>query len=88
MTSFINAFGLASVLTAMFALRYRFWRSPILLGAYFCFFFAMEWLVSAYYLPPDALGSEIGYVCLGLTAPMLGVIYGVNRYEQANGEDP
>ena len=83
MTPIINALGLASVLTAGFALRFRYWRSPKVLVAYFSFFFALEVVASTWLLPPDAFGVEIGVVCLVLTALITGVIYGLHRYEKA-----
>jgi hypothetical protein len=87
MTPWINGFGLATVLTALFALRYRYWRSPRVLISYFSFFFVVELGVSHWMLPPGAFGPEVGLVCLAVGALVMAAIYGLHRYENAVGED-
>ena len=87
MTPWINATGIAAVLTALFSLRYRLWRSPRVLFAYFGFFFVVEFVVAAWILPEDTFGSALGWVCLAIASLVVIATYGVDRYERANGED-
>jgi hypothetical protein len=87
MTPWINAIGLTTLLTALFAMRYRFWRSPKVLAAYFGFFLVIELVVSHWVLPPDALGPELGIVCLFVAVLVCAAIYGLNWYEKSTGED-
>ena len=87
MTPWINAVGIAAVLTALFALRFRTWRSPRLLSLYFIFFFSIEFTVARVVLPPDAFGPEVGFVCLGISALVAMAIVGVDWYERQNGEN-
>ena len=87
MTPWINATGVASVLTALFAMRYRVWRAPKTLAVYFVFFFLIELGVAYWWIPEGALGPEIGAVCLVLAALVSAAIFGIDRYEKATGED-
>ena len=87
MTAWINATGIATVLTALFALRFRTWRSPRILALYFIFFFSVEFAVTHWLLPEDAFGPEIGFVCLGISALVFAAIAGLDWYERQNGED-
>ena len=87
MAPWINGFGLATLLTALFALRYRYWRSPRILVSYFSFFLILELIVSVKILPPGALGPEVGLVCLGVGAMVIAAIIGLHRYEVEVGED-
>ena len=82
MVAFINATGFASLLTALFAMRFRFWGSPLILVAYFAVFFGLEIAVSLWVLPPDAFGPEIGILCLCLTVVVSAAVYGLRRYER------
>ena len=86
MTSLINATGVASILTALFALRYRYWRSPRYLGLYFAFFFGLEFGASAWLLPKGAFGPELGVICLSLAALVCVAIVLVVRYERSTGQ--
>ena len=87
MTPWINANGIAGVLTALFAMRYRVWRSPKTLILYFGFFFGVELAVSHWLLPPDAFGPEVGIVCLCVGVLVCAAIYGIDKVEKASGED-
>ena len=87
MTAWINAAGIATVLTALFALRFRSWRNPGVLLMYFGFFFSTEFVVAQFILPPQAFGPEVGFVCLGISALTAAAIYGIDRYEKSTGED-
>ena len=86
MTSLLNAAGIASVLTALFALRYRDWASRRFLFAYYWVIFGLEFVLSWKFLPPGAFGPEVGVVCLALTVLVCAAIYGVKRYERNQGQ--
>ncbi|MBK7952044.1 MAG: hypothetical protein IPK00_25670 [Deltaproteobacteria bacterium] len=84
--SLVNPVGVGLLLSALYMLRYRAWRRPILVVAYFAFFTSLEWVAAHYFLPPDALPSVIGWLCLGLTVPVLVATWLVWRQEQRHGE--
>ena len=86
MTPWINASGIAAVLTALFALRFRTWRQPRMLLLYFLFFFTTEFVVGKWVLPPNAFGPEVGVVCLVISALTTVAIYGIDRYEKSTGQ--
>jgi hypothetical protein len=77
----LNGFTFALLLTSLFVLRFRGWRRPALVAAYFIFFAALEMTTSHYLLPPGAIGPELAWVCLGLTVPVWISIYLVWRHE-------
>jgi len=86
MESIINPLGVALLLASLYMLRFRAWRRPILVVAYFSFFASLEWIAARYFLPPDALPAAIGYLCLALTVPVLAATFLVWRQEQRQGE--
>ena len=85
MVELTNAFAVALVLTAVFAFRFRYWRSPGVMAAYFAFFFAAEWVAGRFFFPPGALGIEIAWVSFALTPPVVVAIVLVDRYERRHG---
>ncbi len=84
--SIVNPLGFGLLLTALYMLRFRGWRRPRFLLAYFAFFTGLEWLAIHYFLPPDALPAAIGYLCLFLTLPVLVATAFVWRQEQIQRE--
>ena len=58
----------------------------MLVVAYFTFFMSLEWIAARYFMPPGALPNEVGYVCLGLTLPVLVATFLVWRHEQQQHE--
>jgi hypothetical protein len=86
MDSVLNGFSFALLLTSLFVLRFRGWKRPGLVVIYFLFFLVLEISASHYFLPPDAVGPGLGYVCLGLTVPVLIAAYLVWRHERQHGE--
>jgi len=64
-------FSVALVLTAMFAFRFRGWERPLRLFGYFALFLALEGVSAKFLLPPNVFGSEVGWVCLGLSVPFI-----------------
>ncbi len=75
MTQLFVSFSMAAAMTAVFAFRFQTWRRPWLLVAYFVFFFVAEWSCEAMFLPPDALGVEVGVLCLVLAVIFVGVTW-------------
>lgn len=86
MDSVLNGFSFALLLTSLFVLRFRAWKRPALVVIYFLFFLVLEVAASHYFLRPDAIGPVLGYVCLGLTAPVLVAAYLVFRHERQHDE--
>jgi succinate-acetate transporter protein len=79
----LNGFAFAVLLTSLFVLRFRGWKRPRFVVAYFVFFAALEMLASHFFLPPGAIGPELAWVCFGLTLPVSIATYLVWRYEKA-----
>lgn len=86
MVDIINALGLATLLTAGFALRFRYWRNPKVLVVYFAVFLVVEWIAGHYFIPPAALGLEVGLVSFALTVPMIGGILFFDSRERRDSE--
>ncbi len=87
MESIVNPLGVGLLLASLYMLRFRAWRRPILVVAYFAFFASLEWVAARYFLPPDALPSTIGWLCLGLTVPVLVATFLVRRQELLYGNE-
>ncbi|MHA7837665.1 MAG: hypothetical protein ACX98W_09425 [bacterium] len=77
----LNGLTFALLLTSLFILRFRGWKRPGLVVAYFVFFAALEMAASHYLLPPGAIGPELAWVCLGLSVPIWVSIVLVWRHE-------
>ena len=75
MTQCFVAFAIAAAMTSIFAFRFQTWRRTKLLVGYFALFFVAELVCENLWLPPDALGIEVGFVCLGLAVIFCGVIW-------------
>lgn len=86
MESLVNPLGVGLLLAALYMLRFRAWRRPALVVAYFAFFTTLEWVAARYFLPPGALPETIGWVCLGLTVPVLVATWLVRRHEHNQHE--
>jgi len=71
MDSLVNPIGFGALLTALYVLRFRAWRRPVLVVAYFAFFATLEWLAARFFMPPGALPDAVGWLCFGLTVPVL-----------------
>jgi hypothetical protein len=82
MHSVINGLAFTLLLTSLFVLRFRGWKRPVMVGVYFVFFFVLEVSASHFFLPPDAFGPGLAYVCFGLTVPVAIATYLVYRHEQ------
>jgi len=81
----LNGFAFALLLTSLFVLRFRGWKRPGLVLAYFLFFATLEMVASRFFLPPGAIGTELAWVCLGLTLPVWVAAGLLWRHERAQG---
>jgi hypothetical protein len=82
----LNPVAFAILLTSLYVLRFRAWRSPAVVMLYFGFFVTLEIVASHYFLPVGAFGPGLGYVCLGLTVPVMVAVYLIWRHEQRQAE--
>lgn len=80
----LNPIAFATLLTALYVLRFRGWQRPFAVAAYFAFFGALE-LAAARVLPPDVFGSAFWILCLGLSVPVLLAAFFVWRAERRHG---
>jgi hypothetical protein len=87
MESIVNGFAFALLLTSLYVLRFRAWKTPGVVAAYLAFFLALEIFASHYFLPPGAFGFGLAIVCFGLTIPVLIAAFLVWRHEKRHGED-
>ncbi len=86
MSSLVNPVGVGLLLASLYMLRFRAWRRPIVVVVYFAFFTTLEWIAAHYFLPPGALPNAIGWLCLGLTVPVLVATFLVRRHERMQNE--
>ena len=82
MESILNPIAFSILLTSLFVLRFRGWRRPALVVAYFVFFAVLEIVATRFFLPPGAFGPGLGYLCLALTVPVLIAVGLLRRLEQ------
>jgi hypothetical protein len=87
MLALLNAFGFALLLTSLFVLRFRYWDRSGLVMVYFASFFVLEFVTSHYFIPEGAIGPGVGFICLGLTAPVWVAIFLVRRHEQRHARE-
>lgn len=88
MTDLVNALGLGWLLASLYMLRFRAWRRPILVVAYFAFFTTLEWIAAHHFMPPGALPDVVGWLCLGLSVPVVVATWLVRRAEQRAAKIP
>lgn len=86
MESLMNGLSFSLLLTSLWILRFRGWKRPYAVLAYFAFFFVLEVGTSHYLMPPGAFGSGLAVVCFGLTVPVLVAAFLVWRHEVRNFE--
>ena len=85
MHAIFTAFAVASLFTAVFALKFRYWGRPKLLACYWALFAGLEWVLHAHFIPPDAFGDWLGILCSALTVPVVIAIILLHRHEQRKG---
>ena len=86
MESILGGFAFALLLTSLYTLRFRGWRHPGRVAAYFAFFLVVEGVATRFFLPPGAFGPGFAWLCLFLTVPVLVAAWLVRRHERAHGE--
>ena len=84
MESVLNPLAFATLLTALYVLRFRGWKRPVAVVGYFLFFAALE-IGATQLLPPGAFGPGLGILCLALAVPVLVAAYLVWRQEERQG---
>ena len=82
----LTAVATAGLFTAVFALKFRYWKRPYVLMGSFGFFGALEWICHVYLLPPGAFGPWLYMLCFALTVPVVIAIVLLNRHEQSMNE--
>ena len=85
MASILNPIAFATLLTALFVLRFRGWNRPLAVVGYFVFFAALE-IGATRLLPPGAFGPGLGFLCLALAVPVLIAAGFVWRQEKRQDE--
>lgn len=85
---FFVSLSVALAFTLLFGFRHGAWRRPRYLLGYFAFFFALEWAAEAWLIPPQALGHEVAYVCLGISALCLIALFITRRVERDADREP
>ena len=91
--SIVSAIAAAYLLTAIFALKFQYWKRPGLLAIYFIGFGTLEWVAFHYLIPKDAFGPWLTRLSFFLGTVVIIAIILVHRYEQkherpSNGHDP
>ena len=56
MESILNPIAFATLLSALYVLRFRGWTQPRRVAIYFAFFATVEVIASHYFIPRDAFG--------------------------------
>jgi hypothetical protein len=85
--SAVVAGSIASVMTAVFAFRFRTWKAPRRLASYFATFFGLELAMERFVLPPGLLGIEVAAVCFAIALLFVGAILATRHLEQDDGEE-
>ena len=81
----LTALATTTLLTSIFALKFRYWNRPKILVAYFILFGAIEGLCHHYFVPDGALGYGLAYLLFALTVPVIIAIMIIIRLEQRDG---
>jgi hypothetical protein len=86
MESALDGLSFALLLTSLFILRFRGWKRPLAVVAYFVFFLVLEIGASHFFMPPDAFGPALSILCFSLTIPVLIAAALVWRHERRHGD--
>ncbi len=81
----MTSVGVTALLTSIFALKFRYWRRPVMLTIYALVFFVVEWIRHRYFLPEDLFGAWRGYLCLALMVPVVVAMFLLDRSEPKMG---
>lgn len=79
--------SIAAALTAIFAFRFRTWKAPRRLVAYFASFFVIELVAERLVLPPGILGIEVALVFVAITLLFVVAIHASQRAEVGEDEE-
>ncbi len=86
MLTIFKATAVASLFTALFALKFGYWQRPKLLTAYFVFFWVVEFIADTYFIPPGAFGTGMAVLCFVLAGLVAAATSGVHQYEKRIGD--
>ena len=81
----LAALSVTTLLTSMFALKFRYWNRPKLLVAYATVIGVAEWWGHEYIVPPGAFGYWLPILCFGLSVPIIVAIVLLHRHEHRHG---
>lgn len=87
LTAVVVSCSIAAALTAIFAFRFRTWKVPRRLVAYFTLFFAAELAAEHLLLPPGLLGVEVAAVCFGIALVFVVAIRATRHLEAGDDEE-
>jgi hypothetical protein len=82
----LTAVSTAGLFTAVFALKFRYWNRPYILGGYFAFFGTLEWICHVHLLPAGAFGPWLYMLCFALIVPVVIAIVLLSRHEHKMNE--
>ena len=84
----LNAVGVSlsitCLFTALFALKFRYWRNPKIIFLYALVIFLAQWWCHSI-LPIDAFGHWLTILCFSLTVPVVLAIILIDRHERKMG---
>ena len=87
LTTLVVAGSIATALTAVFAFRFRAWKAPRRLVAYFSIFFVIELVAERLVLPPGTLGLEVALVFFAITILFVVAIHATRQLEVGEDEE-
>ncbi len=82
----LTALATTTLLTSIFALKFRYWNRPKLLVGYFVLFGVIEGVCHHYFVPTGALGYGLAYLLFALTVPVIVAILIIIRLEKKAGQ--
>ena len=82
----LTALATTTLLTSIFALKFRYWNRPGLLLGYFLLFGVIEGVCHHYFVPTGALGYGLAYLLFALTVPVVVAISVLIRLEKRAGK--
>ena len=87
MTTIVISLSIASALTAIFAFRFRTYKTPRVLAAYFTGFFLLELLAEKLVIPPGLLGLEVAWVCFAIALLFVVATLATRKLESDTEDD-
>lgn len=79
----LNAIAFATALTTITAFRFRSWRKPWMVVAYFLMIATAELIGELYWIPEGTIPPVTAAVLFGIAALFGGAHYAIHRLERA-----